>query len=226
MVFAAASLSDALKDLGANYTAQTGRRVLFNFAASSLLARQIEAGAPADLFFSADEAKMDWLAKRGLILKGTRKSLLSNTLVVVVPTNSRLKLDSPKALAGPAVKRVALADPEAVPAGIYAKEYLEKIGVWNEVKPKVVPAENVRAALAAVASGNVEAGMVYRTDAAMSKRVKVACEIPASEGPRISYPMAVLKDTESPASARRFAAYLESGAARRVFKHYGFVVLH
>ncbi len=226
MVFAAASLSDALREIGANYAAQTGEKVLFNFAASSLLARQIEAGAPADLFFSADEAKMDWVAKAGLILKGTRKSLLSNTLVVVVPSNSRLKLDSPKALADPAVKRVALADPEAVPAGVYARDYLKKIGIWEAMKPKVVPAENVRAALAAVASGNVEAGMVYRTDAAVSKRVRVACEIPASQGPRISYPMAILNDTKSPASARRFAACLESAAARRVFKRCGFVVLH
>ena len=166
-VFAAASLTDSLKEIAAAYEKQTGDKVMFNFGASSFLARQIEEGAPADIFFSADEAKMDGLEKKGLIIKETRTSRLSNSLVIVVTSDSALPIHSAKDLAGPAVKRVALADPKTVPAGIYAKQYLQCAGLWSAIKPKVVPTDNVRAALAAVESGNVEAGMVYKTDASI-----------------------------------------------------------
>jgi molybdate transport system substrate-binding protein len=224
LVFAAASLTDSLKQIGADYEKQTGQKVIFNFAASSTLERQIAEGAPADLFFSADEAKMDRLAKRSLILADTRVSRLSNSLVIVVPADSSLAISSATNLADAAVKRIALADTKAVPAGIYAKEYLSKLKLWPAIEPKVVPTENVRAALAAVASGNVEAGMVYKTDAAISHQVKVAYEIPLAEGPPISYPMAVVKDSRQPAAAKAFENYLASAAAGKVFEQYGFIV--
>ncbi len=221
-VFAAASLTDALKEIAPAYEAASGNKLQFNFAGSNTLARQIQESAPADVFISADEAKMDALQKAGLIFSDSRQRLLSNTLVVVVGADSSLKLDSPQALTQPAIKRLALADPKGVPAGIYAQQYLEKVGVWEAVKDRVVPTENVRAALAAVEAGNVEAGIVYKTDAGVSKQVKVAYEVPANEGPDISYPAAVVKESKEPAAARNFLAYLRSDAATAVFKKYGF----
>ena len=224
-IFAAVSLTDALNQLAGTYEKQSGDKLLFNFGASSLLARQIQEGAPADVFFSADEAKMDALEKQDLVLAGTRKSRLSNTLVIVIAADSKLKIRSADDLASSRVKHVALADPEAVPAGIYSKELLEKRKLWAAVQPKVVPTENVRAALAAVESGNVEAGMVYKTDAAISPKVKVVCEIPASEGPAISYPVAVLKGARDIPAAKKFVEYLASSDATQVFQRYGFIVL-
>ena len=205
-VYAAASLTDALREIGAAYERQTGERVVFNFAGSSALARQIRQGAPADLFLSADEAKMDAVAA------AERTSVLSNTLVIV---GSGIR--TPHDLVG---RRVALAEPSSVPAGIYAREYLTRIGIWSAVAPNVVPTANVRAALAAVESGNVDAAIVYRTDA----RRGFAYEIPRSDGPRISYPFAVLRDAGNPAGARRFLAYLTSRPSLAVFERHGFLI--
>jgi molybdate transport system substrate-binding protein len=224
-VFAAASLTDALKEIGAAYEKQSADKIAFNFGASSLLARQIEEGAPADVFFSADEAKMDALAAKGLVIAATRKSRLSNTLVIVVPDDSALKITSPADLTDKKIRRIALADPKAVPAGVYSKAFLEKEKLWLEVEPKVVPVDNVRAALAAVESGNIEVGMVFKTDAAISKKVKVAYEIPADRGPKISYPIAVMKNAKQVESAKKFADYLNSDVATNVFEKYGFIVL-
>ena len=224
-VFAAASLTDALNQLAGPYEKHSGDTLVFNFGASSLLARQIQQGAPADVFFSADEARMDALEKQNLLATGTRKSRLSNTLVIVVAAESTFKIASPEDLADPLIKHVALADPLAVPAGVYSKEYLQKRKLWAAVEGKVVPTENVRAALAAVESGSVEAGMIYKTDAAISKKVRVACEIPAGEGPAISYPVAVLKGARNVPAARNFVEYLESPAAAQVFQRCGFIVL-
>src|SRR5262245_39118701 len=196
--FAAASLSESLKEIAAGYEKQSGDKVVFNFGASSFLARQIEEGAPADVFFSADEARMDALAKQGLIVTVTRQSRQSNSLVIVVPADDSIPIQSPSDLAEARVQRLALADPKTVPAGIYAREFLEKAGLWTAVEKKVVPTDNVRAALAAVESGNVEAGIVYKTDARISRKVKVAYEVPVKEGPAISYPMAAVKDAKEP----------------------------
>lgn len=223
-VFAAASLTDSLKLIAADYQKQTGRTVTFNFEASSILARQIEEGAPADIFFSADETQMDRLAERGLIDTATRADRLGNALVVVAPKASQLQIHSPGDLAAADVKQISLADPKAVPAGVYAKEWFKKFGVWNAVEPKVVPAENVRAALAAVASGNVDAGVVYKTDAAISKSVRIVYEVPHADGPDIRYPVALVKASEHPDEAKRFLEYLDSKAAARVFRRFGFAV--
>jgi molybdate transport system substrate-binding protein len=221
-VYAAASLTDAMKEIGPAYEKESGDKLQFNFGASNMLARQIEEGAPADLFFSADEAKMDALEKKDLLLAGTRRSLLSNLLVIVAPADASAAPKSATDLAKPEFKKIALAEPETVPAGIYAREYLQKIGLWDAVKEKVVPTENVRAALAAVESGNVEAGIVYKTDSLISKKVKIAVEIPAAEGPKISYPVAVLRSSKQPDRARKFAEYLAGPLARSVFEKFGF----
>jgi len=223
-IFAAASLTDSLKHIAADYQKQTGQTVTFNFEASSILARQIKEGAPADIFFSADETQMDRLAEQGLIDASTRVDRLGNRLVVVTPADSDLQIHSAAELAAAGVKQIALADPKAVPAGVYAKEWLEKFRVWDDVKPKVVPAENVRAALAAVASGDVDAGVVYKTDAAISKRVKIVYEVPSADGPDIRYPMALVKASPHSDAAKQFFEYLKSDDAGRVFERFGFAV--
>jgi molybdate transport system substrate-binding protein len=223
-VFAAASLTESLKEIAATYKKQTGDKVVFNFGASSFLARQIEEGAPADIFFSADEAKMDGLDTKGLIVKDTRKSRLSNALVIVVATENRAAIETPKDLATDKVRRLALAEPRTVPAGIYAKEYLQKQKLWPAVQTKVVPTGNVRAALSAVEAGNAEAGIVYKTDAAISKKVKIAYEVPASDSPAISYPTAVVKEAKEVEGAKRFLKYLDSDEAGGVFEKFGFIV--
>ena len=223
-IFAAASLTDSLKQIASDYEKQSGDKIIFNFGASSTLARQIEEGAPADIFFSADEAKMDGLAKKGLIDLATRKSRLGNSLVVVVAADSALAIQSASDLTNVSVKKIALADPRAVPAGIYARAWLTQQQLWPAIEPKVVPTENVRAALAAVESGNVEAGVVYKTDAGISKKVKIAYEVPAKDVPDISYPMALVKESKQPEAAKKFLNYLDSQEAGDIFKKFGFVL--
>src|SRR5262245_28542253 len=222
-VYAAASLTDAMKEIAANYEKQSGDKITFNFAASSLLTRQITEGAPADIFFSADEAKMDDLQRAGLIVTETRRDLLSNSLVIVVPTESKLTIVLPEELITKAQK-IAIADPRAVPAGIYTKEYLSGLGLWNKLESKIVPTENVRAALAAVESGNVDAGFVYMTDANISKKVKIAFSVPIEKGPAIRYPIALVKETKNRVAAANFLHYLQSDDARKLFERYGFIV--
>jgi molybdate transport system substrate-binding protein len=223
-VFAAASLTDSLKEIGADYEKQTGQKVVFNFEASSTLARQIQEGAPADIFFSADETQMDRLAKQDLIDPSTRRDRLGNTLVVVVPVDSTLQIHSASDLAQTDVKQIALADPKSVPAGVYAKTWLEKLQLWDAVKSKVVPTENVRGALAAVVSDNVEAGIVYKTDAAISKKVKIAYEVSGADSPDIRYPMAMVKASSQQEAAQKFLEYLDSEDAAKVFRKFGFSI--
>ncbi|MEO5916926.1 MAG: molybdate ABC transporter substrate-binding protein [Luteolibacter sp.] len=223
-VFAAASLTDALKEVATAYEKSGGDKVVFNFAASNTLAQQIQAGAPADIFFSADEAKMDALEKADLIAKDTRKDLLGNSLVVITAENG-LKVSAPADLQNAAIKHLSLGDPKAVPAGIYAKAWLEKAGLWAALESKVVPAENVRAAMAVVESGNAEAGIVYKTDAAISKKVWIALEVPAADGPKITYPAAIIKDSRNMEAARKFLAYLADKQADETFAKFGFAVI-
>nr|AYM52336.1 molybdenum ABC transporter periplasmic molybdate-binding protein [Hyalangium minutum] len=223
LVFAAASTTDAIQELGKAFTKEQGHTVEFAFGGSSDLARQAVAGAPADVFLSADLAKMDQVEKAGLLQAGTRVELLSNRLVVVVPAGSKLKVASAAELKG--VKRLALADPAAVPAGLYAKAWLEKAGVWKEVEPRVVPTLDVRAALSAVEAGRVDAAVVYATDAALSKRVSVVLTVPEADGPRVVYPVAALSKGKAPEAGRAFARFLQGETARGVFERYGFIFL-
>jgi molybdate transport system substrate-binding protein len=223
-VSAASSLTDALHEIAGVYQGETHDTVLFDFGASSTLARQIAEGAPSDVFISADELKMDQLQQRGFIIKGSRRSILSNTLVIIVPSDSNLKLTSAADLADDAISNIAVAEPQSVPAGIYAKEYLRKLHVWDRIKDKIIPTENVRAALAAVESGNVQTGIVYRTDALISRSVRIAFEVPPAEGPKISYPVAIVGDSKQKASAQRFIDFLQTAPAQEIFRKYGFII--
>lgn len=222
-VFAAASLTNVLQELAEEWQKAGGEKVVFNFSASSTLAVQIEAGAPADLFFSADEAKMDRLEKKGLLLPGSRRSVLGNTLVVVVAADSPLVITGPQDLEKK-VRVLALAEPQTVPAGIYAKEYLRQVGSWSALIDKVVPTDNVRAALATVEAGNADAAIVYATDAAISRKVKIAWQVPAAEGPKISYPLALIAGAKEAAAAGRFADFLTSAESLVTFRRFGFLV--
>jgi len=220
LVFAAASLTESLEEIGKACEAKTGASVRFSFGASSDLARQIQAGAPADVFFSADTAKMDALEKAGIVRHADRREFLSNQLVVVVPISSSRSVAGARDLAK--LPRLALADPEAVPAGIYARKWLEAEGVWAEVRPKLVPTLDVRATLAAVESGAVEAGIVYRTDSAISNKVRVVFVV--TNGPAIAYSVARLASSKSSA-ARRFVDFVAGAEGRAVFERRGFGVL-
>jgi molybdate transport system substrate-binding protein len=225
LVSAAASLTDALKEISTGYQAKSKHTVKFNFGPSSGLARQIEEGAPVDLFFSADLPQMDALDKKHLLEAGTRTNLLSNQLVIIVPADSKIALSSPKDLLKRDVKKIALAEPSTVPVGVYSSKYLTDEGLWDEVKPKIVPVQDVRATLASVESGNVEAGFVYKTDAVISKKAKTAYEVPLDKGPKITYPLAILRDSKHKDAARDFLNYLSSPSAKGAFKKYGFVVI-
>jgi molybdate transport system substrate-binding protein len=225
LVSAAASLTDALNHIGRSYRQKSKDSVRFNFGPSSGLARQIEEGAPADLFFSADLPQMDNLETKNLLESGTRKNLLSNQLVIIVPADSKLSVSSPKDLLKSDLKKLALAEPSSVPVGVYSSKYLADEGLWEQLKNKIVPVQDVRATLAAVEAGNVEAGFVYKTDAAISKKVKIVYEVPIDKGPKITYPIAVITASKHKSAARDFMSYLQSAAAKDAFKKYGFVVL-
>jgi molybdate transport system substrate-binding protein len=223
-VSAAASLTDVLEKAGKEYGRKTGEHIIFNFGASSTLARQIEEGAPADLFISADELKMDGLQRHGSIVPASRRSIASNTLVIVLPVRSRMRIRTANDLLDAKIRHLALAETMAVPAGIYARSYLERLHLWDRLIPKVVPTENVRAALAAVASENADAAIVYRTDALSSRDVRIALEVPKADGPQISYPAAVLAESHRKEAAQQFLDYLRSPEASRIFRQYGFLV--
>lgn len=223
LVFAAASTTDVLRELRPAFTAATGHSVVLALGSSGDLARQAIAGAPADAFLSADVARMEAVQQAGLVQPGTRADLLSNRLVVVVPVDSKRKLVGPESLKG--LKRLVLADPAIVPAGVYAKAWLEKVGLWKDVESHVVPALDVRAALSAVEAGRVDAGVVYATDAAQSKKVKVAFEVPQADAPHIVYPVAALTKGKAPEVGKAFVRFLETEPARAAFRRHGFIVL-
>jgi molybdate transport system substrate-binding protein len=224
-VSAAASLQDALREIAAAHESLTHEHVRINSGASSILAMQIRAGAPADVFLSADEAQMNALDREQLLVPHTRRDLLGNSLVVVVPRGSTLHLRDATDLAAASIRRIALAEPSTVPAGIYAKEWLTRRGVWSRIAARVVPVENVRAALAMVENGNADAAIVYRTDAGISKQSVVAFSVTGSDAPHVVYPVAIIAHTPHPREAQRFLAFLTSSTAKAIFRKYGFVVL-
>jgi molybdate transport system substrate-binding protein len=222
-VLAAASLTDALQAAGKNYEAATGDKIRFSFASSMTLARQIEASAGADVFVSADVASMDYLESRGLVEPGTRTDLLHNSLVLIAPADSTATLDvGPEMNLLAALKggRLAIADPTSVPAGRYAAQALRSFGVWDSVKDRLAPGEDVRATLAYVARGEAPFGIVYATDAQIDGRVKVVGRFPASSHAPIIYPAALIKGAAP--GAARFLAYLKGPKAGAVFSRYGF----
>ena len=230
-VYAAASLRDSLQAIAADYEKDGKAKLVFNFGSSGDLSKQIVAAGKADLFLSADEKEMDRVAAAKLLDEGSRKNLLSNQLVVIETVDAAhpqasifTKPFDASMLAKPEVKWLALAEPTSVPAGRYGKAWLEKKDVWDKVKDRVIPGVDVRATLAVVESAGAQAGIVYRTDAAISKKVRVVHEVPLAEGPRIVYVLGVLKDRPNAAEAKRFAAHLGSDAASKVFERFGFIV--
>ena len=226
LVFAAASLKTALDDVNTRYLKDAGQRVVVSYAASPALARQIEAAAPADIFISADLDWMDYLAQRGLIKPETRVDLLGNRLVLIAPAK-----EAPHVTIGQGFPlaillgggRLAMADPDSVPAGKYGKAALEHLGIWNSVQGKIARAENVRAALALVSRGEAPLGIVYQTDAAADAKVRIVGVFPENTYPPITYPMAAVATSRHPTTAA-YLAYLRSGAARSIFERQGFVV--
>jgi molybdate transport system substrate-binding protein len=226
LVFAAASLSDALDEVDRAFTTRTGVRVNASYAASSVLAKQIEAGAPADAFFSADLAWVDYLDERGLLKRGSRRDVLGNALVLIAPADSPLRLSITPGFdltAALGEGRLATADPDSVPAGKYARAALKQLGVWQRVSDRLVRGENVRAALAYVARGEAPLGIVYQTDAQAEKRVRVVGVFPENSHPPITYPVALT--VRSRPEAARFADFLASETARQIFTRYGFTAL-
>ena len=226
LVFAASSLTDALNEIGASYTKDTGQEVKFSYAASSVLAKQIEAGAKADVFFSADTDWMDYVTKRDLVNTATRKDLLGNQLVLVAPKDSKVKVkikpNFKLANALGASGRLSTGDPDSVPVGKYAKAALTSLGVWDSVQDKLVRAENVRSALSFVSRGEAPLGIVYQTDALVDKGVRVVDTFPESSHPPIVYPVAAMA-TAQPASAD-FLKYLQGKAALATFRKFGFSI--
>ena len=228
VVFAAASLKNALDAVNADWQKTTGKHATVSYAASSALAKQIEAAAPADVFISADLDWMDYLDKKNLIAPGTRHNLLGNALVLIAPTDSKadpvdIKQDFPlaKLLGG---GKLAMADPNAVPAGKYGKAALTKLGVWDSVSGSVAAAENVRACLLLVARDEAPYGIVYKTDAAIEPKVKIVGTFPDNSFPPITYPIAKTAASKNP-DAAAFITYLSGPDGTKQFEHYGFTVL-
>jgi molybdate transport system substrate-binding protein len=226
VVFAAASLTDAFQDVAASYEKKTGVQIVNSFASSSTLARQIENGAPAEIFASADTQWMDYVQTRGLIDSASRKSPIGNALVLVAPSASPPRpraidshLDWTALLGG---RRLALGDPDHVPAGIYAKQALQHLGAWDALQSHLAPAEDVRAALVYVDRGEAPLGIVYLTDARQDSNVKIVGVFPEESHSAIVYPFALVKG--APAPARAYFEFLTGKAALAVFAHYGFTV--
>jgi molybdate transport system substrate-binding protein len=228
VVFAAASLKDALDAINADWQKASGKHATISYAASSALAKQIEAAAPADIFISADLDWMDYVAKKNLIAPDTRHNLLGNSLVLIAPADSKAgNVDIAQGF--PLAKllnggKLAMADPAAVPAGKYGKAALTKLGVWDAVSGSVAAAENVRACLLLVARGEAPYGIVYKTDAAIEPKVKIVGTFPADSVPPIIYPIAQTASSKNPDTAT-FSAYLSGPDATKQFEHYGFAVL-
>jgi len=223
-VFAAASLKEAMDEQAKTFEAGTGNKVIVSYGASNTLAKQIEAGAPADIFISADLDWMDYLDQKKLLAPNTRFDLLRNTLVLIAPSssNSTLRIGPNFALAAAlGSEKLAMANPDSVPAGKYGKSALEKLGAWGSVEKQVARAENVRAALALVSRGEAPFGIVYRTDALADKGVKIVDTFPSDSHPPIIYPAALLATSKS-AAAKPLLDYVRSVPARSVWEKYGF----
>lgn len=227
IVFAAASLQTALDAIGQSWQRQTGRRVIFSFAGSPALARQLEQAAPADIFLSADQEWMDWAAERNLIRKESRTTLLGNRLVLIAArddvTDLKIRHGFPLA-AAVGQSRLVTGNPQSVPVGRYAMAALKALGVWAEVAPRIAGTENVRVALAFVARGEARFGIVYQTDAMSELLVRVVDIFPAESHPPIEYPAAITAVSASP-DAAGFLAYLRSPEAIRIFETGGFAVM-
>ncbi|MFH7023925.1 MAG: molybdate ABC transporter substrate-binding protein [Heteroscytonema crispum UTEX LB 1556] len=224
LVSAAASLKEALEEIKPVYQqSKSNVTINYNFGASGALQQQIEQGAPADIFISAAKKQMDGLEEKGLLVAGTRGILAKNSLVLIVPKNS-VGISNFNSLADAKVKRIAVGEPRSVPAGQYAEQVFQKLGILQQVQPKFVLANNVRQVLASVESGNADAGLVYATDAKLSNKVKVAVTADEKYHSPIVYPMAVIKSSKNVQPAKEFVQFLSSNQAKAVLKKYRFIL--
>jgi molybdate transport system substrate-binding protein len=224
LVSAAASLKEVLEEIKPIYQqAKPNVSINFNFGASGALQQQIENGAPADIFISAARRQVDALEQKGLLVPGTRSIIAKNRLVLVVPKNV-VGVTSLFNLKDSKIKKIAIGEPRSVPAGQYAEQVLQKLKIWEQVKPKLVYANNVRQVLASVESGNADAGLVYTTDAKISNKVKVVVAADEKYHSAIIYPLAVLKRSKNVDTAKDFANFLVSNQAKTAFKKYGFIL--
>ena len=224
-VFAAASLKDALDEVSTTYRKRTAERIAISYAGSAALAKQIDNGAPADIFISADREWMDYVEKRNHVKSGSRFDLLRNEIVLIAPAASTVAVEMRRGFRLAQLLddgRLAMADPDSVPAGKYGKAALETFGVWPSVANRIARAENVRAALLFVSRGEAPLGIVYRTDAAADKRVRIVAVFPPDTHPPIVYPAALLVSGSS-GHAAKFYDYLRSPAASDIFRKHGFV---
>ncbi|WP_299477250.1 molybdate ABC transporter substrate-binding protein [uncultured Roseibium sp.] len=222
-VFAAASMREALERIGAAYEANTGTSVVFSFAGTGILARQVEAGAPADVFVSADAAWMDYAVERDAVDPGSVRQIASNALVLIGPADEEPLLLTTEAVGDRLEgERMAIADPDTVPAGRYGKAALEDIGLWQSVSGRLAPMENVRVALASVARGDTPLGLVYRTDAVIEPAVSVLAELPLSSHPEIQY-LAAQTGPGSHAAAGAFLEFLTGEQSQEILQSLGFV---
>lgn len=222
-VSAAASLKDALGEISKLYRKEKPNVILrFNYGASGALQKQIEQGAPADLFISAAARQMEALKTQGLLEDSTLRTLLSNEVVLIIPKDSALSVKSFKALTEPCVGKIALGEPKSVPAGHYAGEILEYYDIQEPIRQKAVYGKDVREVLTWVESGNADAGILYRTDALVSEKVKIAAAAPGDSHSPVAYPAAVIRNSRNSTAAEAFLAYLSGSKAREVFTKFGF----
>ena len=224
-VFAAISLTDALTEIGTAFSAESGVQVFYNFAASTTLQRQIEKGAPADVFISASPRQVIALEANGLLEAESRQNLLTNRLVIVSDENAEISMDTPANLASSEISRIAIGHPSIVPAGAYAKEALTHFGLWETLSSKLIFGVDVRATLAYVTSGNVDIAIVYKTDTVLSDSVTVLYQVPPEAYTPIIYPAVVIKNSPQKQAAHRFIAYLRSAEKSEIFEKHGFTVL-
>ncbi len=222
-VSAAASLTDALKEINSLYLQQnSGVALTANFAGSGTLQKQIEQGAPADVFISAAPTQMDSLQNQGLILSETRRDLLNNNVVLIVPDDNKLNITGFADLAGDNIKRIAIGDPKFVPAGTYAQQIFDELGIADQIQTKLILGSDVRQVLSYVESGNVDAGIVYSTDALASDKVKVVASAPEDINAKVAYPVAVIKSSNNADPAKTYINFLFSHEARLIFEKFGF----
>ena len=226
LVFAAASLRDALEDAGERFHEAHGVRVRFSYGGSTSFAQQLARGAPADLFLSAGPGPMDILEREGLLAPGSRIDLLGNVLVVVAETGDGDAPSEPQGLLDPGVRRIAVADPQLAPAGAYAREALQSLGLWAPLEPKLVTGPDVRTVLAYVESGNADVAVVYATDASISPALRVLWTFNPDTHSPVVYPVAMLRDAANPEAARLFREFLLGAEAGAVFERSGFLLLH
>ncbi|MHB8104918.1 MAG: molybdate ABC transporter substrate-binding protein [Dehalococcoidales bacterium] len=225
-ISAAASLTDALTAINAKYMQENHYiTIVANFASSGILQKQIEQGAPADVFISAAAKQMQALQDGGLIINDTRQDLLNNTVVLVVPSDSTLSITSFMDLLNDDVKHIAIGDPEFVPSGIYGKQAFEEFGIYEKIQAKLILQIDTPHVLGFLESGNVEAGIVFSTDAIMSDKIKVVANAPDEVNSRIVYPIAVIKVSQNVDAAKAYIAFLLSDEAKAIFEQYGFVVV-